>query len=160
MQTTQTQNRDIARPGLAAGPVQHNKFVSPARIAEVAIEAGTYVTKGTNATSQCKAPTTANEVTLSGLGFAVFKNRGTNDSGAEYEIGADVEIMREGECWVTSAEQMAVDDKVYVIHVATNRGLVRNDADTANAALLTGAKVVQVASATLCKIRFEDVANY
>ena len=77
MQTAQTQNRDEARAGMIAGPIQHNKFVSPARIAEVAIEAGTFVTTGTSAANQCKAPTSANEVTLTGLGFAAFKS---NDS--------------------------------------------------------------------------------
>ncbi len=154
MQTSQTAQYSESRAGMLASAPANSRFCSPARIAEVAVAAGYFVTKGTSGANQCKLPTSANEVLLSGLGFAYWSStRGTNDSGAEYAIGADVEILEVGEIWVTTSQQMAVDDPVFVVHASTGRGTVRKDADTANAAQVFGAKVLKVASSTLCKIQ-------
>lgn len=154
MQTSQGTSYSESRSGMVSSVPSESSYCSPGRIAEVAIEAGYFATKGTSAANQCKLPTSAAEVTTSGLGFAAWSSsRGTNDSGAEYAVGADVVLLEKGRIWVTTSQQMAVDDPVFVVHASTGRGTVRKDADTANAAQVFGAKVTKVASSTLCEIQ-------
>lgn len=141
-----------ARAGMVYGSIFDNRFLGPSIVAEEAIEAGLFVSAGTTNT-QGKLPTSAAEVTTSGRGFAAWiSSAPTYDTGAEYPIGATLEVLEAGDIWVTSSEQMAVDDPVFVVTAASGRGTVRNDADGGNATQLPGAKVKKVSGATLALV--------
>ena len=152
MQSTQLAQFPEARAGQLIGPM--GQFTIDGRgVAEVALNGGLFACVG-SADGQRKLPTTANEVTVTGVGFVCLDTtKGNQEDGVEYEIGDAVPLVEQGPgIVVQSAEQMAKGDNVYVIHAVTNRGKVRNDADTANAALLAGCVVKRALSATLCVV--------
>jgi hypothetical protein len=62
-----------------------------------------------------------------------------------YPIGFALPILRDGDIWVWAEEAVVLTDQVFVRHTASGNnkpGNFRQDADTANAALLNGAKFV------------------
>lgn len=141
-QLTQTDRYDIAKAGMLVGPLHLHSFCIPGKILTVAAaKAGTFVTAGAGSNT-CKPPTSADEVQVTGLGFLVYDaSHGANGTANEYAVGDDANIVSSGPgLWVLAQEDMAFGDPVYVVHASTGRGQVRNDVDTANAAVLYNAR--------------------
>ena len=139
-QVTMFQYMDPTKPGVVASP-PHLNTVYPRLAPSGGIYAGQFVCNGTG--DVCALGTDSTAILTKGLGFAIRDGSAAAASGAVpmYAENDDVPVLNRGLVWAKAVEAMAVDDPVYVIVASTNRGFIRNDADTANAALLPGARV-------------------
>lgn len=151
-QLTQSAKYDTARAGEIEGGA-HLFTIDGRHLASgAAFKAGTFVSKGAT-DGLCKPPTTSGEVTATGLGFAMFDAaKGANGTANEYAITPEadaVPIVTDGPgIWCIAEETVAFGDPVFVVFNATNRGQVRNDADTGRAAQLPGCRVEKYVVAT------------
>ncbi len=139
-QVTMYQYMDPTKPGVVASP-PHLNTVYPRLAPAGGIHAGQFVCNGTG--DVCALGEDANAINLKGLGFAIRDGSFAANSGAVpmYAENDDVPVLNRGLVWAKAVEAMAVDDPVFVIVASTNRGFIRNDADTANAVQLAGARV-------------------
>ena len=141
VQTTMFRYTDGAAPGLIASPANLN-YVVPRLVPSGGVAAGQYVCQDTSGTGAfVKLGTSASDIQNHGLGFVVRDASMAADGSPAYAQNKDVPVFSRGLIWVKCVESMSIDDPVYVITVSTNRGFVRNDADTGNATLLPGARV-------------------
>lgn len=143
VQTSVDTNYAAAIAGLPQGDV----ISTNDRYAEVAIQAGVLVCQGT-ADGQCKLPTSSGEV-AKGLGIAPSR---INDSrfpsggsaGVTYQISDTVGAISRGKVWVTVEDAVTAGSQAYARHTAnggnTQRGAFRSDADSSNAAAVTGCR--------------------
>jgi hypothetical protein len=141
-QLTITEKYPVAKPGMLRGNLAQHDIDGRHILSVAAARAGTFVTRGASA-GLCKPPTSAAEVQNTGLGFLVCDmSAPANGTSNEYAIGADAPAVKTSPgVWCIAAETLAFGDPVFVIHASSNRGQIRNDADTANAAQLYGARV-------------------
>lgn len=88
-----------------------------------------------------------------GIGFAT--NDVTLEAGTGWALNDAVKIMRTGRIWMLSETAAAYGAAVFVRFAGGNEGAVRDDADTANAVALPGARFVSVlAAGGLVKVEF------
>lgn len=118
------------------------------RIASTVIQSGTLVVQGAS-DGVCKRPASSGDV---GKALGVAPARVTSDSrfpststaDSTYQVGDNVGAIAEGHVWVVVEEAVSAGAACYVRHTAnggnTLLGAFRSDADTANAALLSGAR--------------------
>lgn len=145
VQTAVSDNLVAAIPGMVRGSPHH----SMTRVAQVAMQGGLLVVQGAR-DEQCKLPTVSTDITsvLKPLGITRdniardpnFPSGGT--AGYTYQIGDSVEIVSQGQVWVTVEEAVAPGDDVYVRHdtgTGSQKGAFRSSADSSTAALLAGA---------------------
>lgn len=87
------------------------------------------------------------DVLLGVIARSMIKDPANRDAPEGIADGETANICTDGVVWVRAEEAMAIGDPVYVRHTANGAGkdvlgVVRNDADTANARLTKGARVV------------------
>lgn len=145
VQTSVSDTLAAAIPGMVRGSPAGMKT----RVAQVAMQGGLLVVQGTR-DEQCKLPTVSTDITsvLKPLGITRdniardpnFPSGGT--AGYTYQIGDSVEIVSQGQVWVTVEEAVAPGDDVYVrcdTGTGSQKGAFRSSADSSTAALLAGA---------------------
>lgn len=108
-----------------------------------AISFGVFVVMGTNP-GEAKLPSTGTDIGNKTLGVSVQVTAQEPTSGhADEEV---FPVLNKGRVWCLAEETLAQGDAVYVRHTAgaggSVMGLIRNDADTASAGLLSRAKVL------------------
>jgi hypothetical protein len=109
-------------------------------------KAGVVVVPGA-AHGTCKVPATAGDAAKA-IGVTVYDPlTPAYSSTYDYESARVCEVLKEGEIWCVCEEAMAEGSKPYVRHTANGAGklypgVLRSDADTANAELLPNAQVV------------------
>lgn len=137
-----------------AGGIQGTPARTMDRIAAEVIQAGVVVCQG-SADATCKLPASSGDV---GKALGIAPSRVTSDSrfptsytdGSTYQTGDNVGAIASGAVWVIVEEAVTRGGTVYVRHTAnggnTQLGACRSDADTANAAALTGARYLSTTS--------------
>lgn len=117
-----------------------------------------------SAGGEAKLPTTATQQ-LAGVVLNQFA-RDPNDLTGTNAIGDgdSMAVLEEGDVWVLAEEAMAVTDKVYVRYDTgaggSQKGAIRNDADTSTARRVTGARVrFATTAAGPCLISFSAAAD-
>lgn len=113
------------------------------KVATAAVEAGLCMVPGAT-DPLCKVVAVAGDV-VKALGFSVYQPmKSAAATGEEYAALDVVEILREGVMWVQCETAAVPGGQVFVRHAAPGAGekigATRNDADTADATLLPGAK--------------------
>lgn len=142
-----------------AGPHRISGFVNDQG---ADIPAGCFVSLKAEGT--CDLPAGATEI-LAGIVLNSFARDPDNLTGtAAVQAGDVAPVLEEGAAWVRCEEAMAVTDNVFVRHAAgaggSVLGLVRNDADTASARRVTGARVLIPATAAgICLVYFSAAAD-
>ena len=166
-QIKQSASYPKARNGSLEGPL-HQFLIDGSRVLKsAAAKAGTFVTRGATA-GQCKPPTTAGEVNVTGLGFLVADSaKGANGTANEYAVDDAASVVLEGPgVWCVAQEALAAGDPVWVVHGATGRGMIRNDLNTDQAAQLFGATVQEYIADTtwggtgIARINMPRVADF
>lgn len=123
-------------------------------VAEVALVPGVFVTKGTS-DNEVLLPDAVADVSNPKLvkGFVV-RDLATEvgaDGSITYAAKATVSVMRKGRIWVTCEDAFDQSDAVYVRTIASSPNLqlgrIRTDADTSNATLLSGVKILNSGAA-------------
>lgn len=138
---SRTQTTAIAGQLADAGPSRVSAFLNDQG---ADIPAGCFVSLKAEGT--CDLPAGATEI-LAGVVVNSFARDPDNLTGtAAVQAGDVANILEEGAIWVRCEEAMAVTDNVFVRHASgaggSVLGLVRNDADTASARRVTGARVL------------------
>jgi len=108
-----------------------------------AIDFGLFVCIDADNSDNCKLPAVATDITGNrGRGFTVLSHARENSDGG-YSLNRAVEFISQGCIAVKAEEAVAPGDSVYVRFSGTGTiGAVRNDDDSATAALLGGAYVL------------------
>lgn len=112
------------------------------RLADVALDAGLGVCKGTD-TESVKLPTTEGNVTGSFGGIALYNASQMPRTANRYAATDAVPVLKRGRVWVQTEATIADDAAIYCIYDATNRGKFRADADTNRAGLVPSAKCIK-----------------
>jgi hypothetical protein len=158
MQTSYPVDPAVARRGARAFLSDHGFATS--KIATVSFPAGCFVTRDA-ADNKCKRPTTSNEVTVSGFGFALFQDSKEPTypaSANDYVAGEQVPVLELGYLYVYCETATTKNGAVFVRFTTatdgTDLGNARNDADTNKAVAFPGASFDQTTSgAGLVRIR-------
>lgn len=91
----------------------------------------------------CELPDSSAEITGNAGGIALRDS--SRASGEGYKAGEPVRVMRRGRVWVGNEEALAKGDTLFVRFAAgaggSQKGALRNDADTASAATPSGARL-------------------
>lgn len=142
-----------------SGPVRIGSYVNDQG---ADISAGVFVSLKAEGT--CDLPAGSTEI-LAGVVLNSFARDPDSLTGTTAVQAGDVApILEEGAVWVRCEEAMAITDNVFVRHAAgaggSALGLVRNDADTASARRVSGARIlVPSTGAGLVLIYFSAAAD-
>lgn len=140
VQTSYDYKPAVAMPGQVESKID---AVSRSLATAAGVDAGVFVAPGTSHRT-CKAIAAAGDVTAA-LGLATYKEMSEpNTASARYAQYDTVSILRKGRGWVKVQGTIGDDvAAVYVVNNGANAGQIRADADTANATILAGVRVVQ-----------------
>jgi len=124
------------------------------RAAEVDIDFGLALVRGTDPAKQVKIPTaSAKFFGVSAERYYLEQDLATNQG--LYKEGESVPILRKGRLWVHIDQDVAIDDPVYFRHTGGDEGYFRKDADTANADLIPQAIFASAGTAADGKAEIE-----
>lgn len=144
-QTSYSQRLTRGVAGELTSPLQESKLDS--KINALAMPAGVWVARD-GADDAVKVPAAAGDVTTTGCGFTkhdVARSRPANGS-VDYDALEGVTVMRAGRmlvlCETAAAYGGAVFARITASGGNTQLGKVRNDADTANATAVPGARFI------------------
>lgn len=147
VQTTYLLEHDEAVAGALVDAQLHN---IRSGVAEIAIPFGRLVSRGT-AAGTCKLPTTAGEVTATGMGVAVRVQSNVGDSSdvLQYEDERNVSFIDFGVVYVLLDENVTAGAAAYARYAAggQGRGTFGSTAGTSERAVLTGCSFLKAGSA-------------
>lgn len=127
-----------------------------------AVGFGLFVCQDLLYTEVARVPIVATDITNAKLARGItvqtqaIEQNYQSAGGDGYALNAEMSIVKRGAVWVTAETAMAVTDDVYARYTVSGTtvlGGIRNDADTAKAAIIPTARVVRpVTAAGLCLI--------